>query len=128
MEWRRWWRRLFRWRFWRRRWRRFLTRKQRFPMNEGAKMTSKLWFAGVTLLFATVLNGQQPPANRPQPKTPPATGQPASPSTPGKPDITSTNRGIILGGAVGGARGKFVPWGGFADLSDVEPLSGTIAN
>jgi hypothetical protein len=100
--------------------------QRRFPMNEGAKMTSKLWFAGVTLLFATGLNAQQPPAG-PRPQTPP-TGQAASPSTPGKPDITSTNRGIILGGAVGGARGKFVPWGGFADLSDVEPLSGTIAN
>lgn len=88
-------------------------------------MRSKLWFAGITLLFTTGLCAQQPPAN--QPKTPPA-GQAATPTTPGKPDITSTNRGIIIGGAVGGARGKFVPWGGFADLSDVDPLSGTIAN
>src|SRR5215471_8411692 len=42
------------------------------------------------------------------------------------PDITSAKGGIIIGGAVGGAGGKFVPWGTVADLSDVDPLPGTI--
>ncbi len=46
----------------------------------------------------------------------------------GKPDITDAKKGIIIGGAVGGAGGQFVPWGGFADLSGVEPLPGTIVN
>jgi hypothetical protein len=43
-----------------------------------------------------------------------------------RPDITDAKRGIIIGGSIGGAGGKFVPWGGFADLSDVTPLPGTI--
>jgi hypothetical protein len=42
------------------------------------------------------------------------------------PDITNRKGGIIIGGAVGGAGGKFVPWGTAADLSDVDPLPGTI--
>lgn len=46
----------------------------------------------------------------------------------GKPDITDAKKGIIIGGAVGGAGGQFVPWGGFADLSGVTPLPGTIVN
>ena len=42
------------------------------------------------------------------------------------PDITSAKGGIIIGGAVGGAGGKFVPWGGVADLSSLDPLPGTV--
>src|SRR5215469_7901735 len=41
------------------------------------------------------------------------------------PDITSAKGGIIIGGAVGGAGGKFVPWGGMIDLATVDPLPGT---
>jgi len=40
-------------------------------------------------------------------------------------DVTSAKGGIIIGGAVGGAGGKFVPWGGVIDLDDVDPLPGT---
>lgn len=43
-----------------------------------------------------------------------------------KPDITSAKGGIIIGGAVGGAGGTFIPWGGFADISAVDPLPGTV--
>jgi hypothetical protein len=58
----------------------------------------------------------------------------AQPFTPGigqkpplRPDITEGKHGIIIGGEFGGAGGKFIPWGGGADLSDVKPLPGTIA-
>lgn len=43
-----------------------------------------------------------------------------------RPDITDAKGGVIIGGAVGGAGGLFVPWGGFADISGVEPLPGTV--
>lgn len=79
-------------------------------------MTTKLLFAA-SVLFATCLGAQQPPA-----------AKPATPAAQGKPDITDVKPGITIGGAPGGAGGKFVPWGGSADLSDVAPLSGTAAN
>jgi hypothetical protein len=79
-------------------------------------MPNKLWFAIVILLLATSMGAQQPPA-----------AKPAIPAT-GKPDITDLKPGITIGGAIGGAGGKFVPWGGTTDLSDVTPLSGTVAN
>ncbi len=53
----------------------------------------------------------------------------ARPGVPAKgplPDITDAKKGIIIGGAVGGDGGKFVPWGTAADLSDIAPLPGTI--
>jgi hypothetical protein len=42
-----------------------------------------------------------------------------------RPDITSGKGGIIIGGGIGGAGGKFVPWGSTADLTDMTPLPGT---
>lgn len=65
-----------------------------------------------------------PPVTRPQAVPRPGTVPQAS----RKPDVTDAKKGIIIGGAVGGAGGKFVPWGSFADLSDVAPLPGTTVN
>jgi hypothetical protein len=42
----------------------------------------------------------------------------------GMPDITS-QKGITIGGAVGGAGGKFVPWGGSVVLSEGDALHGS---
>src|SRR5262249_1650458 len=42
------------------------------------------------------------------------------------PDITSAKGEIIIGGAVGGAGGKHVPWGTAVDLSSLDPLPGTV--
>ncbi len=64
----------------------------------------------------------------PQTNRVPAGVQVAGVAGKGKPDITNEKGGIIIGGAVGGAGGKFVAWGGFADLSDIEPLPGTSVN
>jgi len=81
-------------------------------------MKKALWFMTFTLLLATgaAVLAQQP-------------GRPPIP-LPGqrRPDITNEKRGIIIGGAVGGAGGKFVAWGTHADLSDVDPLPGTSVN
>jgi len=40
------------------------------------------------------------------------------------PDMTS-KRGITIGGAIGGAGGKFVPWGGSVVLTEAEALHGS---
>jgi hypothetical protein len=78
---------------------------------------------------AALAAAQNPPAAKPQIQVNP---QPLPPQTrpgvqPGRnlPDITNLKKGIIIGGAVGGAGGKFVPWGTTVDLSDVDPLPGT---
>lgn len=71
----------------------------------------------LALLASAALVAQRPEPTKPNPRP-----------TQGKPDITNRKGGIIIGGAVGGAGGKFVPWGGFADLSDVAPLPGTSVN
>ncbi len=83
-------------------------------------------FAAFTLLLLSSLAIAQKNPNPEVPPRPMPTRQPVNPPGQGKPDITSAKGGIIIGGAVGGAGGKFVPWGGFADLSDVEPLPGTV--
>jgi hypothetical protein len=93
-------------------------------LHEGSKMTTKLCFA-VTVLFITSMWAQQ--QSNPAPNAPSAT-KPVTPAATGKPDITDVKPGITIGGAIGGVGGKFVPWGGTADLSDVAPLSGTAAN
>src|ERR1700694_2580065 len=64
--------------------------------------------------------GQKPPNSPLAPNKPAGQGR--------LPDITDAKKGIIIGGAVGGAGGKFVPWGTTADLSDVDPLPGTTVN
>lgn len=64
------------------------------------------------------------PADSPTHATKPA-GVPTAQQPRGRADITENKQGIIIGGGIGGAGGKFVPWGGFADLSDVAPLPGT---
>ncbi len=82
-------------------------------------MNKTIRFGVFTLLFvaSAALMAQNPELTNRNPRP----GQ-------GKPDITSRKGGIIIGGAVGGAGGKFVPWGGFVDLSDVAPLPGASAN
>ncbi len=83
-------------------------------------------FVAFTPLLLSSLAIAQKNPNPEVPPRPMPTRQPINPPGQGKPDITSAKGGIIIGGAVGGAGGKFVPWGGFADLSDVEPLPGTV--
>jgi hypothetical protein len=53
--------------------------------------------------------------------THPPTGPPTHPPTPDKklPDITS-RKGITIGGAIGGAGGKFSPWGGTITLTQAD--------
>src|SRR5215831_16387448 len=93
----------------------------------------------VTLSFslaagAALSAAQNPPKPNPQLAPPPVKIQPIPQTRPTPParnlsDITDLKNGIIIGGAVGGAGGKFVPWGTTADLSDVTPLAvaGTVA-
>ena len=85
-------------------------------------MRTAIRFTSLALLFvmwtAFAAGAQKQP--------PPNTNPPATVPPQGKPDITDAKKGIIIGGAVGGAGGKFVPWGTVADLSDVDPLPGTI--
>src|SRR5262245_25687697 len=96
------------------------------------KAKAAVWLLCITLMFAAgaaLAAAQNPPATaRPQisPNLPPQVARPGVPAGQGKPDITNLKKGIIIGGAVGGAGGKFVPWGGTADLSDLTPLPGTI--
>ena len=82
-------------------------------------MRKIIWIGVSALVFmaGAALMAQKPNPTIPNPRP-----------TQGKPDITSRKGGIIIGGAVGGAGGKFVPWGGFVDLSDVAPLAGASAN
>ncbi len=82
-------------------------------------VTLTLLLAAVTVLAAQ----KQPTPQRPQ--TPPP-NTPGVPPGQGRPDITNLKKGIIIGGAVGGAGGLFVPWGTTADLSALDPLPGTI--
>lgn len=82
-------------------------------------MKKKILFGASALLFlaSAALVAQKPEPTRQNLRTDKA-----------RPDITSRKGGIIIGGAIGGAGGKFVPWGGFVDLSDVAPLAGTSVN
>jgi hypothetical protein len=43
------------------------------------------------------------------------------------PDITS-KKGIVIGGAIGGAGGKFVPWGGTVTLTEADAMHGSPNN
>jgi len=78
-------------------------------------------FAAGTVLVAVALQKQPNPNTNPN-------GNPTVPPQGKLPDITDAAQGIIIGGAVGGVGGKFVPWGTTADLSDVAPLPGTTVN
>ncbi len=82
-------------------------------------MKKMIWIGTSTLLFmaGAVLMAQK--SDPPKPNQPP---------TQRKADITNRKGGITIGGAIGGVGGKFIPWGGFADLSDVAPLVGTSVN
>src|SRR5262245_33149128 len=78
----------------------------------------------LTLALASAcVAGAQQPGRQPSPNP---HGNPNFPPGHGKSDITDLKKGIIIGGAIGGAGGKFVPWGTVADLSDVDPIPGTI--
>src|SRR5262252_1152922 len=102
-------------------------------------MRAKAAVWSVTLSFslaagAALAAAQNPPKPNPQLAPPPVKIQPipqTRPTPPARnlPDITDLKSGIIIGGAVGGAGGKFVPWGTTTDLSDVTPLAvaGTVA-
>ncbi len=83
------------------------------------KTKSAVWPGALALLLMAggVMAAQLPPGKQPIP-------------LPGqrRPDITNEKRGIIIGGAVGGAGGQFVPWGTHADLSGIDPLPGTTVN
>jgi len=82
-------------------------------------------FLSLSLATSVCLAGaQQPPGKQPVPIRP-VPGNPTVPLGQGKPDITNLKKGIIIGGAVGGAGGVFVPWGTSVDLSGVDPLPGT---
>jgi CARDB len=89
-----------------------------------AKIVSCLMVASACLAGAQNKPAPQavPAPNRPVPGLP---GNPNVPPGQGKSDITNLKKGIIIGGAVGGAGGLFVPWGTTADLSGVDPLPGT---
>ncbi len=52
------------------------------------------------------------------------TGGVLGPPPQAMPDIVS-KKGIIIGGAVGGAGGKFVPWGGSVTLTEADALHGS---
>jgi hypothetical protein len=82
-------------------------------------MTSGVAFAAQSPEMTKPIKSTQPAQRSAEVTTPGQTGG-------NRPDITDAKGGIIIGGAVGGAGGLFVPWGGFADLSAVEPLPGTI--
>src|SRR5262249_51180784 len=87
-----------------------------------AKICLSLWLA----TSACLAGAQQPPGKPvPAPNRPLPPGNPTAPPGQGKADITNLKKGIIIGGAVGGAGGLFVPWGTTADLSGVDPLPGT---
>lgn len=87
-----------------------------------AKICLSLWLA----TSACLAGAQQPPGKPvPAPNRPLPPGNPTVPPGQGKADITNLKKGIIIGGAVGGAGGLFVPWGTTADLSGVDPLPGT---
>ena len=98
------------------------------------KAKAAVWSVTISVSLAAgaaLAAAQKPITTRPQVEVNP---QPLPPQTrPGVgrnlPDITDLKSGIIIGGAVGGAGGKFVPWGTTADLSDVTPLAvaGTVA-
>ncbi len=86
-------------------------------------------FAVLLTISALTADGQQPGKPMPAPARPQAVPNPGIVPPQGrKADITDAKKGIIIGGDIGGAGGKFVPWGGFGDLSDVAPLPGTIVN
>jgi hypothetical protein len=81
------------------------------------KKSIQIWVSTLLFMGGAGLAAQTTAPVRPNPRP-----------TQGRPDITSRKGGIIIGGAIGGAGGKFVPWGGFVDLSDVAPLPGASGN
>lgn len=99
------------------------------------KTAVSLTVCALLLAGSAVLAADRKPVPLQKPGLEPRASQPATrpglPGTAAKPDVTSgafpdKKKGIIIGGAVGGTGGKFVPWGGSADLSDVAALPGTI--
>src|SRR5262249_59660344 len=99
-------------------------------LEDEMKARAAVLFVTLGLLMAegALAASQNPPGKQPAPQTLPPGTRPNVPGVPpgqGKPDITNLKKGIIIGGAVGGAGGLFVPWGTTADLSGVDPLPGT---
>jgi tetrahydromethanopterin S-methyltransferase subunit D len=95
------------------------------------KAKAAVWLLNSSLMLAAgaaLAAAQKPPVTAPPQVSPvnPQVTHPGVPTGHGKPDITNLKKGIIIGGAVGGAGGKFVAWGTTADLSDLTPLPGTI--
>src|SRR5215831_2623282 len=97
------------------------------------KAKAAVWLTSLALFAAGAALGaaQNPPKTNIQLAPPPVALQPVpqvrpTPGARNLPDITNTKGGIIIGGAVGGAGGIFVPWGTSADLSSLTPLPGTI--
>lgn len=98
------------------------SQKRRGTMKTAVSLT----FCAVLLAASVVQAADRGRIPASQPRTqPPA--RPGVAENKGKPDITEARKGLFIGGAVGGAGGKFVPWGAAADISDVAPLPGTIA-
>jgi len=97
------------------------------------RVKAAVWSVTLSLSLAAgaaLVAAQNPPKPNPQLAPPPVKIQPlpqTRPTPPARnlPDITDSKTGIIIGGAVGGAGGKFVSWGTTVDLSDLTPLAGT---
>jgi hypothetical protein len=82
-------------------------------------------FLASSAVFAAPLEEMTKPTKSAKPSNhPKEITQPSKSSGGNRPDITDGKGGVVIGGAVGGAGGLFVPWGGYADISGVAPLPG----